>query len=466
MPLLRGLCRATGLDGLRAGRLLDALSGGAGILLTYGITRRMVARSASAGAARFAATLAAVGLALSYGYWVEAADVEAYSLATVALLATVRLALSYGERPTWTRAAVVGLALGVAVLTHLSHVLLSVFVGVSLTTGAATRRRGLAHAATALLAGGSLALGAYGYAAFVVRRHDLAGAVKWVLTASHGFHDGGGLYRLADGVYGLAKALVYAPYLYEADAPKLLGQFLLGLAPLVAIGIALARARPMLDYRTLGAWTLPYAALALFFFGSDSERWIFVLPALFIVAGARLAGDPRRRALGLAACGYLALVNLGTGIWPAHRDSGVRSRAQAAASLLRDGDLAVFPGHSWDEYVGFYGDRAIEPFPIAYYAARDGVDAGFRRLELELARAAARGGRVFALRVYDDDDEDPRGFAELKQLGLDRARLRALVGARLAIAERLRVEDLTVVRLEPNAPERSSAAAADSAGRR
>ncbi|MGZ3442890.1 MAG: hypothetical protein ACXVDD_25390, partial [Polyangia bacterium] len=93
MPALRALTRLVG-DGLHAGRLYDALLGGTGVVLQYSIARRMLAAWDDDGA-RLGAAFAACGLGLSYGYWSEANDVEAYAAATVALLATVRMALSF-----------------------------------------------------------------------------------------------------------------------------------------------------------------------------------------------------------------------------------------------------------------------------------------------------------------------------------------------------------------------------------
>ena len=110
MPALRALTRLVG-DGLRAGRLYDALLGGTGVVLTYSIARRLLAAWDDE-AARLGAAFAAGGLALSYGYWSEANDVEAYAAAMVALLATVRLALSFAPHPTLWRAAATGALLG------------------------------------------------------------------------------------------------------------------------------------------------------------------------------------------------------------------------------------------------------------------------------------------------------------------------------------------------------------------
>jgi hypothetical protein len=312
--------------------------------------------------------------------------------------------------------------------------------------------------AIALGTGGALSISLYAYAALVVRGHDLAGALRWIRTAQHGFAYGGGLYRLADAIYGLSKALVYSPYLYEADAQRLVGQLLLGLAPLVALGVLAyleRRALPPLEWRLYALWVAPYALLGVLFFGSDSERWLFVLPVLWLLAAVALAIRPGRARIAVWVLAYLAAANLCTGIWPQHRDAGgTRARAESVAHLLHPGDLLVFPGHSWDEYVSWYArpELKIEPFPFVYYAARDGFDACWARLDREVAAARARGGQVIAVRLFDDDETaepDPRGFDELAALGMGKSRLREQLRARFSPVTIGAAESATLVRLDP-----------------
>jgi hypothetical protein len=450
MPALRALTRLVG-DGLRAGRLYDALLGGSGIVLTYSIARRMLA-AWDDDSARLGAVFAAGGLALSYGYWSEANDVEAYAAAMVALLATVRMALSFAPHPSLSRAAATGVLLGVAVLSHLSHVLLSLFVASYLWRHARGRR--WVAPALALAVGGALSIALYAYAALLVRGHDLRGAIAWIATAQHGFVTSGGAYRLADAVYGLCKAIIWSPYLYEADAQKLVGQLLLGLVPLAALLVgALAgvgrRARERLDLAALGWWVAPYALLGVLFFGADPERWIFVLPAGFILGAALLVELPRPARAVAAVLLWIGVFNLATAVWPAHRDEWPRKEAELTASQLHDGDLLIFPGHSWDEYVVFYGDAHIEPFPVSYYAARDGAAAAWKRLDREIAEARARGGRVFCVRVFDANDQDPRGFWELGTVGISRVELERQLAARGHRVTLTPTEGLTVTRLDP-----------------
>ena len=175
-------------------------------------------------------------------------------------------------------------------------------------------------------------------------------------------------------------------------------------------------------------WMAPYSLLALVFFGSDCERWIFVLPPLFIVGGACLIGEPRRATWAAGILTLLLAANLWTGILPAHRDAdGTRFRAESSARALAAGDLIVFPGHGWDEYISWFAPAQVEPFPVAYYAARDGVDACFQRLGREIDAARARGGRVYTARLFDEIDDDRRGWDELSALGLPRAAVRERV---------------------------------------
>jgi hypothetical protein len=193
---------------------------------------------------------------------------------------------------------------------------------------------------------------------------------------------------------------------------------------------------------------VPYAAVGIAFFGSDPERWLFVLPALWLIAAELLMRSRRRLQIAVATVAYLGVVNLATGIWPAHLDAWPRQRAEAVAGLLHDGDLLLFPGHSWDEYVSFYSAAKIEPFPLSYYAARDGVDACLRRAERDIDHARARGGRIYALRVLDDLD-DRRGFYEMAELGLDRASLRARLLDRFHAVPLRPLEGVVVHRLDP-----------------
>jgi hypothetical protein len=65
------------------------------------------------------------------------------------------------------------------------------------------------------------------------------------------------------------------------------------------------------------------------------------------------------------------------------------------------------------------------------------------------------GGHVYAVRILDESDDDPRGWKELEQLGLGRAAVRVrvtegFVAAPLGAAQT--GGERTVVRLDPAPP--------------
>ena len=422
MPLLRVLARICHGNGLLAGHLLSAGAAALAVAIFYRCARQLLALPS--------ALVAAAGLAVSYAVWVQGADVEAYACALLGLTLVLAAALAWRASPTVPRALLLGIAFAVAVCFHLTHVLLTPFVCVWIFAHSPKRpfaHSALLHTALATVTGGALTLGYYAYACFVVRHLDLAGSVKWIATAGHGFHyEGGGLARLADAIYGFAKSFVWAPYLYESNAQHLLAQFLLGLIPLVTVVALIAvgrrRVKELLPTGALVAWVAPYALMALAFFGSDHERWLFVLPALWLALAASLDGKSYARAFSVALVAYLAVANAATAIGPARHESWDKTRADAASAPLARDDLVLFPGHSWDEYVGFYAGKQIVPFPLAYYAGRDGKEAMVKRLDEEIKRARARKSNIWAVRLYDDE-EDSRGFYELQTLGLPRAAL-------------------------------------------
>jgi len=232
---------------------------------------------------------------------------------------------------------------------------------------------------------------------------------SWLGAASHGLRYPWRVTTPFVAVYGACKALVYAPYLYEASWAHVLGCFAVGAA--AAIALATCMRRPLSRAATL-AWVRPYALVGVAFWASDAERWTFLLPVAWLAASAR-----PRRALAVAALVFVA--NLV--VWlPTARDATVRVRAEAASRHLADGDVVVGPGHGWDEYIGFWSGPRITTVPLVYWAGAVGPAA----LPSTLARALA-GRRVFIARLVDDGD--PMGWKELRRFDITPANARALL---------------------------------------
>jgi hypothetical protein len=253
-------------------------------------------------------------------------------------------------------------------------------------------------------------------------------AALWLLLgaptpsgSTHGFRYPLHLYTPLVALWGMTRSLVYAPYLYEASLAKVVIASSIGALFLLALIASSSRGPSPLSRAAVLAWVLPYGAVGLGFFASDSERWIFLLPLAWLFVAARA----RPRHVFLIAAG---LVVANCVCWlPTARDSRAVDQARAYASSLRAGDLVLSPGHGWDESIVLYADDIV-PFPLVYHAAlRGGLDGLARDLDEAILAAHARGARVVLARMNDDS---VLGWKELAVLGIDRQAIYTLLRAR------------------------------------
>jgi hypothetical protein len=376
-PLYVPLLRALGAVTPTRARWISAVCGAAGVALV----------------ATRASLLAAAGLGVSFSYLVSASDVEVYAPATLALLGVLLL----------ERRAARAIAGGLAIALHLEHVLLLPFLWAEAGLGACA-------------AAAAMGAAVYGVCAFGVLRLTAPQALAWVLSSSHGFTEARWKAPFAL-VFGVARSLLAAPYPYEATWPRVIAQVAPGAALAGALVLAARRASapPGLTWPRVWLIVGPYVGFGLLFFPSEAERWLFVLPLVWLSAAPRLLARPRASAGVLA--GVLAW-NLALGVLP-QRDTAPLEQARRAHARLLPGDLVVGPGHGWDELVDLEQPmpQGSELVLLAYYAGRSG---GARALASLRARAGAR--RVVLLR---QGDADPLGWKELAQLGVTRDGVRA-----------------------------------------
>jgi hypothetical protein len=412
LPLLRfAVGRVTApVDALVAARLVSliahALAAGAVAATVLAARRERVLGAAIAG----------VGFALSAGALEAGADVESYapSLAAVALtvagLASARASTQAG--PGIAVAVVAGAA---AAAFHVENLLLVPVIALALPERVRPPLR-------LFVAGVAGALAAAPFMSIIISG-DLG-------AATHGFRYPLRAAAPLIALYGGGKALVWAPYPYEASWARVLLLAAVGIAALAAL-VALATVRtgerPLLGRRATLAMVGLYAAVGIAFFASDAERWLFLLPLLWAQVGVAAVG--RRAALAVGVVALLAVADVAL-LVPRARDRTLVDAAAAMGAGLRDGDLVISPGHGADEYVGFVERLRLERVPLVYEAARLGGDRGALRalLDERFGRARREGRRVVLLRMTEDD-RDPRGWKELAHMGIDRAAARALVSA-------------------------------------
>jgi hypothetical protein len=371
------------------------------------------------------AVLAGVGLSLSAGALEAGADVESYAPALAGL--AVALAGAAGARAaTGARGIAVGAsaaAIGgaLAAWMHVENVLVVPALALALPARVRPSRR-LAFLA---IAG---ALAAAPFVSILLSGH--------LGAATHGFRYPLRAAAPLIALYGAGKALVWAPYPYEASWARVVALSSLGVAALAALlAIAVGGARrdgrgPLLGRGATLALVGLYGAVGVAFFASDAERWLLLLPLLWSEVGAAVAASPRARLAASLVVALLAVTD-GAVLLPRARDRAVAERAARWSALLRDGDLVISPGHGADEYVGFVERLRLERVPLVYEAARLGGDRArlAQLLDERVARARREGRRVILLRLAPDGagDDDPRGWKELALLGIDRAAARALL---------------------------------------
>lgn len=423
LPLCRGLARhyahRTLLDLQGPLALLCLGCGLVGLGLFWGAARRLL----PPGRALPATAL----LAASHAFMRSALELEVYAPALMLSLGVLyALARAPGASPRsslgW--AALAGALAGLATLMHLTLALLALPLGLGLAT---LSPRGKRLSAPPIGLGCMGAVVGVGLLVALSSRnllHSPSSAWAWLRSADHGLSTPLTPIAPLTALWGLCRALVFAPYPYEAPLWRVAAMTLLGGgAGLLLLGCWLRTrgsetAVPRLRQLVL-AWTLPLGLFAVTFYPSDTERWIFILPLLLLL----LALPPGPWVWGL--CVVMALVNLVAYQVPLALDNAPMAQAAAVEQRLGSRDLLVSPGHGWDELVGLGTVDPPERFPLVFHVADLGGLGPARALLYEHIEATlARGGRVFVARL--NDEQDARGFKELDRLGLPRSDYRRL----------------------------------------
>lgn len=397
-------------------RLLSVMAVLGSMVLLYDAGRRLYSKRG----ALFSAAL----MGASFAVWRASHEVESYALglfaATGLLWALVRMRKS-ATPLRWAAAA--GTFAAASVLFHLTLALLALPLALALWWWSPRGRRW-----QALLTGGAcMALGVFVPLLVVVSSlgKEVPGeAFAWLLSADHGVP-----YPLAPwtplvALWGLARSLAYAPYPYEASLGWVIPLSVVASALLLALAHRVVKSRhePGLEGRWMWAWCVPLMLFAVYFFPSDTERWIFCIPPLALYAG-RIGTQHR----GWWIVGAVALVNVATAI-PAALDTSELAQAKAVESVLQGSDLLVAPGHGWEELVGLGMEEPPDKFLLIFEvgAARSRDDA-VAAMHASIEKHLSEGGRVYVARL--EGDSDPRGFKELEWFDMTREDFTALFSA-------------------------------------
>jgi hypothetical protein len=433
---------------------LNVLAAAAGLGLMGALAMRMIA-------ARAVAILVTLGLGLSYAYWREAGDATTYpaSIACVlgaALLLRVGMDRDGQRAVVWRAAA--GALHGLAVGLHIAMLL---FYPAALLGLLASTRRGTSQRLISTLPY-SIAFALTGLvplfaAAFAVARvHSMLGALSWLLSSSHGQAGEWSLSGLVRAGYGLTNTFVFLDALGTSirtaasahslqSAEALLRSHCLALVCLlltacllVAVLLVGVRRAPILRSRNAGnirwlvAWVIPFAALGLYYFPSDPERWFMILPPLWLLIGIVVDAAPAQRVVGgwgglCVAVAFMGAINGACGIIPARSlNSNERyTAARAINSEVGDKDLVIMAGRSDPGYLWyFFGHRDNISLYWEWLSDRD-LAVLTRRLSQRVIVAEERGGKAWLYGDLSTPGDQSAPWTDFAAMGLSKREVRA-----------------------------------------
>jgi hypothetical protein len=379
--------------------------------------------------------LTALGLGLSLSYWFWSTNATSYPGCIFFLIVTLYLLVNLMETSGRRRYLILCLLIG---LTHaLANFfwLTALLAAPSIALGVITGYRGatildrvkaaVAYSASLLLflviplliAG--LATGRVG---------SIGGFPAWLTAASYGIPPELSLLNISRGIIGFSssifrivefgpamkQAIWGVPYVVENDLRLYveLVVFVLLWVFLIAVAFYLVRYRKEV-FRSkarmvwvLALWGVPPTLFGLIWLGSDTERWLSILPVLWLlilliaVHATRFLSAAKARAVEIALWAFVAVIfahNLVFAVIPDH-DPDNNQYMQSARFLnseVDSNDLIFLWGHDQvftaDHLTYFFGVEAHHLGQLA----RERPDQTFSILDTSIRNCWARSGRVF-----------------------------------------------------------------------
>lgn len=378
---------------------------------------------------KIVALLLSVALFFSYGYFRAGRDVEAYSIVTAVLIIIGAILYSV-DKITLKTVIILSILTSIAILFHTVVVLFSLFPPIFIIL----RFRKFGLALITLILTGILTLIPFAVVAFWVKSLTIAEAIRWLLSADNGYAvpiEWSVPYfinNILRAIKGLACSFIYSPVKFGYDLTVIfLTLGIIYLILLVVIYIAgkikikneeMSRS-PKLWY--LWFWIFPFLCFGLVFWPSATERWIFILPCIWFALGNSIRTSSFLMLVSFPLVLFMILVNFWILRKERVKDIEVREKSSYISSFLKEGDMIVYPGHSWDEYIGFYEGKNVKRFILTSIAGelRGDKKTLLNRLEQEIRDVLSCGSRVILVRVLEPPVE-PFGWDLMKIMKINR----------------------------------------------
>ncbi len=371
--------------------------------------------------------LCALGVVVSYGVLSRGSTIEVYAPALFLDVAVVAYCLRFPF--TRDRHAVgASLLLVLAVGFHVTNLLIIPFA-IALVIGRTPRER----IVRTLLWGGATFL--LGLGVILSLLWLGLGRAKWppdlALIVAQGdlqpsLGMGGHLSRAA---YGFARTVAFLPYHRDLRATLALpyavlaGGMLLLCSHLARKGFLAHLGKNGRLLLMLVLLATPFLFMGLYYFPSDPERWLFLMPPLWLLIG--LAWDqydptPDGRGIAWNSQILLAAIVIGLGscnaaaLVPDALANRYLTGLRELSKLTTRDDLVISPSNVNSRINEFYLDRPIpaENLTVMALVEEHGADLHGLRADLvdRIDRALREGRRVFAFNFIGERHEKQRGY--------------------------------------------------------
>lgn len=363
------------------------------------------------------ATLSAAGVVVSYGLLSRGSTIEVYAPALCADVGLLAFILKSTARPA-AFGMIAGVLFLVALGFHVTNILIAPLV-VALLIYRVGRNRAVF---TVMIFGATVSVGLL---FFVMSLLAARGLSLWppdiLALAPKGDPQPpmSLLVRLGRAVYGMARTIGYLPPVRELT-PAFGGAYI---AASVTVGVALfylawrgqfLRRRDYIPlFGVLAIGSFPFILMGIYYFPSDPERWLFLLPIGWLVIGLIIANgsEGRQARVPSPVIGLTVLVVCITAynayeLFPQTRVNRDLLGLQELTSRVSTDDLVISPGGINSRIYEFF----LAPHPpfrnltIVELVARYGSDR--QNLEGELQRQIhetfAQGHRVYVHRLINE----------------------------------------------------------------
>lgn len=412
-------------------RLTNQVAGAASVFMVFCSAGRL-------GLNRFGRWLAAMCVATSFGVWIQATDVETYALALVFVVSSIYAMTRCASDRTLGCTILLGFFNSLAALFHLATITLGLASVLLLMILYRDQYRKLATNLAAYFITTALAFGLpvclIGFLSLELP--SILSLLKWLKSSEHGYRIAFDSHSLPRAIYGFARNFLYLESFWTAPRWVIL---LKGLALLATGGWLVWHWRSnrtrfsdpaCIILGSLLGFVLCQALLGVYFFGSDTERWVFLTPIVALALAAITDAWPAKQQQVCAICLLvLALVNLAQGIWPLATNHNAEERVVALSALVTEDTLVISTGNDWTSHYSFYvpGSK-LDRISLMDLAVRhkDEHEAYFQELAERMQQAHRAGRRVLLIRVLDEsDDLQETPWPELARYGYTPQQIRA-----------------------------------------